>query len=382
VSELLGQNKPHPDVRATVYKLAVMSGDEAAFEEVVRLYKQVGRRQGGWTAVQAARGGPWPDGWQAGAERGRGTLPCSRSARPHPRRPSRTNPRPPLLQERSAIRRAQLMSALSRPTTRPLIRRALELALDPDVRTQVGWRFAGRAGGQGAAASNTPAVAVGLASEPGAAVETLPQPQTPAPNAKPQRQPRPRPQDIGGLVAGVGLRGGLAFNMTWEFVTRRVDAIFARFKGEPPRGQGAGGGRALGAARRGAVDAAPASLASARPTSTLTPTFRPTHPPAYLPAHPHPTPTPAEGNAMYSFGRRLNDLAPLFTDDASFDAVKAFSEAHPGVLSPTFLDAATEALHRNQQWLQKQGGEACAWLEEAAARGAPGPFGDDNDDRR
>jgi hypothetical protein len=75
---------------------------------------------------------------------------------------------------------------------------------------------------------------------------------------------------------------------------------------------------------------------------------------------------------MYSFGRRLNDLAPLFADDATLDAVKAFAAARPGVLSPTLLASATEALHLNQQWLQKQGGGACAWLEEAAARGAAG----------
>jgi hypothetical protein len=71
---------------------------------------------------------------------------------------------------------------------------------------------------------------------------------------------------------------------------------------------------------------------------------------------------------MYSFGRRLNDLAPLFTSDESYAAVKAFAASRPGVLSPTFLESANEAMHRNQQWLAAQGGEACGWL--AAAAGA------------
>lgn len=179
--------KLHPDVRGAVYKLAVASGDSDAYEAVLKMYKE----------------------------------------------------------ERSAPRKAQLLSALALAPSRDLIQRSLELALTPEVRTQ----------------------------------------------------------DIGNLVSGVGLQGGLAFNMTWQFVAEKVDELFARFQG---------------------------------------------------------------GDAMYSFGRRLNPLARLFTADESLDAVRSFAAAHPGVLSPTFLDAANEAMHRNQQWLQKQGGEACSWLEAQA----------------
>jgi hypothetical protein len=70
---------------------------------------------------------------------------------------------------------------------------------------------------------------------------------------------------------------------------------------------------------------------------------------------------------MYSFGRELSDLASLFTSDDSFDRVKAFATRRPNVLASTFLESATDSMHRNQQWLVKQGAEACLWLSEAAA---------------
>ncbi|GBG00434.1 hypothetical protein Rsub_13090, partial [Raphidocelis subcapitata] len=187
-AELLASGAPpHPDVRSAVYRLAVMSGEESAFDNVLKLYKA----------------------------------------------------------ERSAPKRAQLLRGLRYAAGRPLIRRALELSLDPEVQTQ----------------------------------------------------------DIGGLIAGVGARGGLAFNMTWQFVFDNVEQLLGRFK----------------------------------------------------------------GNAMYSFGRQLNDLAPLFTSDASFEAVKGFAAARPGVLAPTFLESANDGLHKNQQWLVAQGADACAWLDAAAA---------------
>jgi hypothetical protein len=75
---------------------------------------------------------------------------------------------------------------------------------------------------------------------------------------------------------------------------------------------------------------------------------------------------------MYSFGRQLSDLAPLFTSDASLEAVKAFAAARPGVLPPTFVESANDALHRNQQWLVAQGADACAWLDAAAAAAGGG----------
>jgi hypothetical protein len=40
VQLLVGGGDPHPDVRAAVYKLAVLSGQEEAYETVLRLYKQ------------------------------------------------------------------------------------------------------------------------------------------------------------------------------------------------------------------------------------------------------------------------------------------------------------------------------------------------------
>jgi len=55
------------------------------------------------------------------------------------------------------------------------------------------------------------------------------------PSPHPFIHPSPPHQDIGLLVSGVGSQGGVAFNMTWEFVFDRVDDIFARFKGEAPR---------------------------------------------------------------------------------------------------------------------------------------------------
>jgi hypothetical protein len=70
-------------------------------------------------------------------------------------------------------------------------------------------------------------------------------------------------------------------------------------------------------------------------------------------------------DATYALGRKLNDLARLFVDEALLDRLRALSKAKPKIFSPTFFDEANEARMLNYDWLRFQGNDACRWLASA-----------------
>lgn len=76
------------------------------------------------------------------------------------------------------------------------------------------------------------------------------------------------------------------------------------------------------------------------------------------------------GGAGYALGSKIKPLARLVADNgASLPRLEAFAKAHADALSPSFVDVAREAAARHEDWLQAQGGRACAWLREEVGGG-------------